>query len=294
MCNEHDTSEQYYLKRSTKLCKRKPHLRQQNNRSKSYSNKPTSPPLVNGHTNYFSLTGDGCHENGHEDNDGVEEDKNSSQSSRVLVDSVAHADYSYDKDIGNSDDAVGESNGSEKKDGHCILNGDSSKDAECQTGGVNQLGDRHGHDVDGNDDANIGSGNADHDDDNDGANAASTVKNDDDSDENSDNGCNGYHNLHHLHLNPVPSLLQLHVSLLLLLYTLNPGSHGGIGTLRNLRRGITPTTLMRTGVIGDLRMTLRNLLPHRLLHLCLLMIPDKMNFPCLISRAQKPTTGLMW
>ena len=199
MCNEHDTSEQYYLQRSTKLCGRNPHQQQQNNRSKSYSNKPTSPPLVNGHTNYFSLTGDGCYENGHEDNDGVEEDKNSSQSSRVLVDSVAHADYSYDKDIGNSDDAVGESNGSEKKDGHCILNGDSSKDAECQTGGVNQLGGRHGHDVDGNDDANIGNGNADHDDDNDGANAASTVKNDDDSDENGDNGCNGYHNLHHLH-----------------------------------------------------------------------------------------------
>ena len=199
MCDEHDTSEQYYLQRSTKLCGRNPHQRQQNNRSKSYSNKPTSPPLVNGHTNYFSLTGNDFYENGHEDNDGVEEDKNSSQSSRVLVDSVAHADYSYDKDIGNSDDAVGESNGSEKKDGHCILNGDSSKDAECQTGGVNQLGDRHGHDVDGNDDANIGNGNADHDDDNDGANAASTVKNDDDSDENGDNGCNGYHNLHHLH-----------------------------------------------------------------------------------------------
>ena len=199
MCNEHDTSEQYYLQRSTKLCGRNPHQQQQNNRSKSYSNKPTSPPLVNGHTNYFSLTGNDFYENGHEDNDGVEEDKNSSQSSRVLVDSVAHADYSYDKDIGNSDDAVGESNGSEKKDGHCILNGDSSKDAECQTGGVNQLGDRHGHDVDGNDDANIGNGNADHDDDNDGANAASTVKNDDDSDENGDNGCNGYHNLHHLH-----------------------------------------------------------------------------------------------
>ena len=199
MCNEHDTSEQYYLQRSTKLCGRNPHQRQQNNRSKSYSNKPTSPPLVNGHTNCFSLTGNDFYENGHEDNDGVEEDKNSSQSSRVLVDSVAHADYSLDKDIGNSDDAVSESNGSEKKDGHCILNGDSSKDAECQTGGVNQLGDRHGHYVDGNDDANIGNGNADHDDDNDGANATSAVKNDDDSDENGDNGCNGYHNLHHLH-----------------------------------------------------------------------------------------------
>ena len=199
MCDEHDTSEQYYLQRSTKLCGRKPQLRQQNNRSKSYCNKPTSPPLVNGHTNYFSLTGYGCYENGHEDKDGVEEDKNSGQSSRVLVDSVAHADYSFDKDIGNSDDAVGKRNGSEKKDGHCILNGDSSKDAECQTGGVNQLGDRHGHDVDGNDDANIGNGNADHNDDNDGANAASTVKNDDDSDENSDNGCSGYHNPHHLH-----------------------------------------------------------------------------------------------
>ena len=199
MCNEHDTSEQYYLQRSTKLCGRNPHQRQQNNRSKSYSNKPTSPSLVNGHTNYFSLTGNDFYENGHEDNDGVEEDKNSSQSSRVLVDSVAHADYSLDKDIGNSDDAVSESNGSEKKDGHCILNGDSSKDAECQTGGVNQLGDRQGHCVDGNDDANIGNGNADHDDDNDGANATSTVKNDDDSDENGDNGCNGYHNLHHLH-----------------------------------------------------------------------------------------------
>ena len=199
MCDEHDTSEQYYLQRSAKVCKRKPHLRQQNNRSKSYSNKPTSPPLVNGHTNYFSLTGNDFYENGHEDNDGVEEDKNSSHSSRVLVDSVAHADYSLDKDNGNSDDAVSESNGSEKKDGHCILNGDSSKDAECQTGGANELGDRHGRDVDGNHDANIGNGNADHDDDNDGANAASTVKNDDDSDEDGDNGCNEYHNPHHLH-----------------------------------------------------------------------------------------------
>ena len=184
MCDEHDTSKQYYLQRSTKVCKRKPRLRQQNNRGKSYSNKPTSPPLVIGHTNYFrlTLTGDGCYENGHEDNDGVEEDKNSSHTSRRLVDSVEHADYSFDKDIGNSDDAAGESNGSENKDGHCILNGDSSKDAECQTGGANELGDRHGHDVDGNDDANIGNGNADHDNDNDGANAGSTVENDDDSD----------------------------------------------------------------------------------------------------------------
>ena len=101
-------------------------------------------------------------------------------------------------------------------------------------------------------------------------------------------------NLHHLHLNPVLSLLQLHVSLLPLRYTLNPGSHGGIGTLRNLRRGTTPTTLMRTGVIGDLRMTLRNLPPHRLLHLLLLTIQDRMNFPCLISRVPKTTTGLLW
>ena len=201
MCDEHDTSKQYYLQRSTKVCKRKPRLRQQNNRGKSYSNKPTSPPLVIGHTNYFrlTLTGDGCYENGHEDNDGVEEDKNSSHTSRGLVDSVAHADFFFDEDNSNSDNAAGESNGSENKDGHCILNGDSSKDAECQTGGANELGDRHGHDVDGNDDANIGNGNADHDDDNDGANAASTVKNDDDSDDNGDNGCNGYHNLHHLH-----------------------------------------------------------------------------------------------
>ena len=123
MCDEHDTSEQYYLQRSTNVCKRKPHLRQQNNRSKSYSNKPTSPPLVNGHTNYFSLTGDGCYENGHEDNDGVEEDKNSSHTSRVLVDSVAHADFFFDEDNGNSDNAAGESNGSEN-------NSDSNFDNE--------------------------------------------------------------------------------------------------------------------------------------------------------------------
>ena len=199
MCNEHDTSEQYYLQRSTKVCERKPHLRQQNNRSKSYSNKPTSPPLVNGHTNYFSLTGDGCYENGHEDNDGVEEDKNSSHTSRVLVDSVAHADFSFDEDNGNSDNAVCASNGSENKDGHWILNGDSSKDAACQTGGANELGDRHGHDVDGNDDANIGNGSADHDDDDDGANAGSIVENDDDSDEDGDNGYRGCDNHHHPH-----------------------------------------------------------------------------------------------
>ena len=199
MCNEHDTSEQYYLQRSTKLCKRKPHLRQQNNRSKSYSNKPRSPPLVNGHTNYFSLTGDGFYENGHEDNDGVEEDKNSRHTSRFLVDSVAHGDYSFDKDNSNSDDAVGESNGSENNNRYCVLNCDSSKDAECQTGGANELGDRHGRDVDGNHDANIGNGNADHDDDNDGANVGSTVENDDDSDEDGDNGYRGYDNHHHRH-----------------------------------------------------------------------------------------------
>ena len=197
MCNEHDTSEQYYLRRSTKVCKRKPHLRQQNNRSKSYSNKPTSPPLVNGHTNYFSLTRSGIY--GHEDNDGVEEDKNSRHTSRVLVDSVAHADFSFDEDNGNSDKAVCANNGSENKDGHWIVNGDSSKDAACQTGGANELGDRHGHDVDGNDDANIGNGSADHDDDDDGANAGSTVENDDDSDEDGDNGYRGCDNHHHPH-----------------------------------------------------------------------------------------------
>ena len=204
MCNEHDTSEQsYYLQRSTELYKTKPHLRQQNNRSKSCSNKPTSPSLVNGHTNYFSLTGNGFYENGHEDNDvndRVEEDKNSSHTSRVLVDSVAHADYSFDKDNGNSDDAVGEGNGSENKDGHCVLNGDCSKDAECQTGGANELGDRHGYNVDGNDGVNVGNDNADHDDDNDGANAGSTVENDDDSDVDGDNGyrrCDNHHHPHH-------------------------------------------------------------------------------------------------
>ena len=202
MGNEHDISEQYHLQRSSKLCRNKPHLRQQNYNSKSYSNKDaTSPPLVNGHTKQFSLKGDGCFKNGYEDNDGREEDKShrKSHTSRVLVDSVTHADCSFDEDNGNSDDAVGEINGSENNDGYCILNCDSSKDAECQTGGANELGDRQGRDVDGNHDANIGNGNADHDDDNDGANAASTVKNDDDSDENGDNGCSGYHNPHHLH-----------------------------------------------------------------------------------------------
>ena len=204
MCNEHDTSEQsYYLQRSAELSKRKPHLRQQHNRCKSYGNKPTSPPLVNGHTNYFSITGNGFYENGHENNeviDGIEEDENSSHTSRVLVDSVAHADYSFDKGNGDSDDAVGESNGSESKDGYYVLNGDSSKDAECQIGGANELGDRHGHDVDGNDGANVGNDNADHGDANDGGNAGSTVENDDDSDEDGDNGyrrCDNHHHPHH-------------------------------------------------------------------------------------------------
>ena len=76
MGNEHDISEQYHLQRSSKLCRNKPHLRQQNYNSKSYSNKDaTSPPLVNGHTKQFSLKGDGCFKNGYEDNDGREEDK---------------------------------------------------------------------------------------------------------------------------------------------------------------------------------------------------------------------------
>ena len=80
-----------------------------------------------------------------------------------------------------------------------MCDGDSSKDAECQTGGANELGDRHGHDVDGNDNANIGNGNSDHDDDNDETNAGSTVENDDDSDEDGDNGYRGCDNHHHPH-----------------------------------------------------------------------------------------------
>ena len=80
-----------------------------------------------------------------------------------------------------------------------MCDGDSNKDAECQIGGANELGDRHGHDVDGNDGANIGNGNADHDDDNDGANAGSTVENDDDSDKDGDNGYRGCDNHHHPH-----------------------------------------------------------------------------------------------
>ena len=202
MGNEHDISEQYHLQRSSKLCRNKPHLRQQNYNSKSYSNKDaTSPPLVNGHTKQFSLKGDGCFKNGYEDNDGREEDKSyrKSHTSRVLVDSVTHADCSFDEDNGNSDDAVGEINGSENNDGYCILNCDSSKDAECQTGGANELGDRHGHDVDPNHDATIGNGNANHDDDTDGASVGSTVENDDDSDEDGDNGYRGYDNNRHRH-----------------------------------------------------------------------------------------------
>ena len=202
MGNEHDISEQYHLQRSSKLCRNKPHLRQQNYNSKSYSNKDaTSPPLVNGHTKQFSLKGDGCFKNGYEDNDGREEDKSyrKSHTSRVLVDNVTHADSSFDEDNGNSDDAVGEINGSENNDGYCILNCDSNKDAECQTGGANELGDRHGRDVDPNHDATIGNGNANHDDNTDGANVGSTVENDDDSDEDGDNGYRGYDNHRHRH-----------------------------------------------------------------------------------------------
>ena len=202
MGNEHDISEQYHLQRSSKLCRNKPHLRQQNYNSKSYSNKDAiSPLLVNGHTKQFSLKGDGCFKNGYEDNDGREEDKSyrKSHTSRVPVDSVTHADCSFDEDNGNSDDAVGEINGSENNDGYCILNYDSSKDAECQTGGANELGDRHGHDVDPNHDATIGNGNANHDDDTDGASVGSTVENDDDSDEDGDNGYSGYDNHRHRH-----------------------------------------------------------------------------------------------
>ena len=202
MGNEHDISEQYHLQRSSKLCRNKPHLRQQNYNSKSYSNKDaTSPPLVNGHTKQFSLKGDGCFKNGYEDNDGREEDKSyrKSHTSRVLVDSVTHADCSFDEDNGNSDDAVGEINGSENNDGYCILNCDSNRDAECQTGGANELGDRHGRNVDPNHDATIGNGNANHDDNTDGANVGSTVENDDDSDEDGDNGYRGYDNHRHRH-----------------------------------------------------------------------------------------------
>ena len=202
MGSEHDISEQYHLQRSSKLCRNKSHLRQQNYNSKSYSNKDaTSPPLVNGHTNHFSLEGDGCFKNGYEDNDGREEDEShrKNHASRVLVASVTHADCSFDEDNGNSDDAVGKSNGSENNDGYCVLNCDSSKDAECQTGGANELVDKYGHDVNANDDANIGNGNANHDDDNDGASAGSTVENDDDSDEDGDNGYRGYDNHHHHH-----------------------------------------------------------------------------------------------
>ena len=204
MGNEHDISEQYHLQRSSKLCRNKPHLRQQNYNSKSYSNKDaTSPPLVNGHTNHFSVEEDGCFKNGYEDNDGREEDEShrKSHTSRVLVASVTYTNCSFDEHNGNSDGAVGESNGSENNDGHCVLNLDSSKDAECQTGGANELGDRRGHDVNANDDANIGNvnGNAIHDDDYDGANAGSTVENDDGSDEDGGNGYRGYDNHDHRH-----------------------------------------------------------------------------------------------
>ena len=93
---------------------------------------------------------------------------------------------------------AGAAGNSTREDKMC--DGDSNKDAECQTGGANELGDRHGHDVDGNDDANIGNGNADHDYDNDEANAGSTVENDDDSDKDGDNGyrrCDNHHHPHH-------------------------------------------------------------------------------------------------
>ena len=115
-------------------------------------------------------------------------------------DSVAHADYSFLKDNGKSDDAVGESNRSENNDGYCVVNCDSIKDAECQNGGANELGDRHGYDVHGNDCTNVGNDSADHEDDNDGANAGSTVENDGDSDEDGDNGyrsCDNHHHPHH-------------------------------------------------------------------------------------------------
>ena len=93
---------------------------------------------------------------------------------------------------------AGAAGNSTREDKMC--DGDSNKDAECQTGGANELGDRHGHDVDGNDDANIGNGNADHDYDNDEANAGSTVENDDDRDKDGGNGyrrCDNHHHPHH-------------------------------------------------------------------------------------------------
>ena len=166
------------------------HSRQQNDRSNSDSNTERSTPLTNGYKYHI-------------DDDELDEDKNQGYChTNKAADgngTYTSASCSFVKGNGNGDDDVYDDNEDESEDGNYVLNCNNRRDAECYTGGANELGGRHGDfDVDRNSNEDD---DEDEDDDHDGGDCdqkdGDTVENASNRNEEGDNGCDNPHHPHY-------------------------------------------------------------------------------------------------
>ena len=180
------------------------HSRQQNDRSNSGSNTERTTPLSNGYKYHINLRENCRYENSerYEDDDELDKDKNHGycHGSKAADGNgtYASASCSFVKCNGNGDDDVYDDNEDESEDGNYVTNCNNRKDAECYTGGANELDGRHGDfDVDCNSDEDD---DEDDDDDHDGGDGdkkdGGTVENAGDRNEEGDKG---HDNPHHPH-----------------------------------------------------------------------------------------------
>ena len=175
------------------------HSRQQNDRSNSGSNTERTTPLTNGYKYYINLRENCRYGNSerYEDDDELDEDKSQGY---CHINKAADgngtyrsASCSFVEGKGNGGDDVYDED--ESEDRNYVLNCNNRKDAECYTGGTNELDGRHGDfDVDRN---SVEDDDVDEDDDHDGGDGdqkdGDTVENADDHNEEGDDGCDDPH-----------------------------------------------------------------------------------------------------
>ena len=204
MCNGHSVTEKVFQLPS-KTSRSKLQLRQQNDRSNSGSNTDRSTPPTNEYKYHIDLRENYRYENSvrNKDDDELDKDKNHGYCHRSKAadgdGSYASASCSFVKGNGNGGDDVYDDNEDESEDGNYVLNCNNRKDAECYTGGANELDGRYG-DFDGDRNSDEDD-DEDDDEDHDGGDGeqkdGDTVENAGESNEPGDNGCDNPHHLHY-------------------------------------------------------------------------------------------------
>ena len=204
MCNGHSVTEKVFQLPS-KTSRSKLQLRQQNDRSNSGSNIDRSTPPTNEYRYHINLRENCQYKNSvrNKDDDELDKDKNHGYCHRSKAadgnGTYASASCSFVKGNGNGGDDVYDDNEDESEDGNYVLNCNNRKDAECYTGGANELDGGHGDfDVDRNSNEDD---DEDEDDDHDGGDGdqkdSDTVENTGDRNVEGDNGCDNPHHPHY-------------------------------------------------------------------------------------------------